>query len=336
MNDLIKILENDSRNKLTFLFEPVTTDSGTLAVESPDQLINNQALNNPELRQNFINAIKKVLGNVDTRVANQWFDTLIKEIRTISLENFKNTTEYKTIEWGLELLNDGIESKLKQLIYNRSNRPMIEIDIDKLKKLVKIFMDALREPVSFGGIKEIIKSPIFTRVVDELDTLGINVAPLYQELPTQVDLDTATREFDEMYGSRIYRNTVIKIGPFKIEEVPRDADILDDEPPDPDDPNPVTEYDLTYKKKTVRRDIRVIALLITLISTVTGATIKIVKTIKDEHKKDKKDDTPTSTTGIPNDTSRKEEPKPKKEEPSPKPEDTYVRPKRTKRHGDLP
>ena len=57
-----------------------------------------------------------------------------------------------------------------------------------------------------------------------------------------------------------------------------------------------------------------------------------IKTIKDEHKKDKKEDTPEPTP-------KKEEPTPKKEEPKPKqkePEDTYVRPKRTKRHGDLP
>jgi hypothetical protein len=188
-------------------------------------------------------------------------------------------------------------------------------------------MSALREPVSFSGVQEILNNPIFTRVVDELDTIGIDVAPLYQELPTQVDLDEATREFDEMYGSRIYRNTVIKIGPFEIEEVPQDADILDDEPPDPDEPNPVTEYDLTFGKHKFRANIRVIALIITLISTVTGATIKIVKTIKDEHKKDKKDDTPTSTESKQPTESKK---------PSPKPEDTYVRPKRTKRNGDLP
>ena len=62
------------------------------------------------------------------------------------------------------------------------------------------------------------------------------------------------------------------------------------------------------------------------------AMIKIPEidaTINDKsEKKDKKDDTPTSTT-------KKEEPKPKKEEPD---SDIPVkdRPKRTKRHGDLP
>ena len=326
MNDLIKILENDSRNKLTFLFEPVTTDSGTLAVEGPEQLLNNVDFDNPALRQNFIDALKKALGDIDTRVAIQWFDALVKEIRQISFENFKNTTEYKSREWGLQLLDDGIESKLKQLIYNRSKRPIIKFDIDKIKKLVKIFMDALREPPSISGFQEIVNNPILTRVVDEVRANNIAIDTPF----TQVDFDTATEEFDEMYGSESYDiNTVIRTPVFEIKEVPPDIS-RGDEPPDPDEPNPVTEYELKVGKHKFNSNIRVIALLITLISTVTGATIKIVKTIKDEHKKDKKDDTPTSTESKQPTESKKPSPKPDSDIP------VKDRPKRTKRHGDLP
>ena len=141
-------------------------------------------------------------------------------------------------------------------------------------------------------------------------------------------LDAATIEFDEMFGSQNYDiNTVIRTPFFEIEEIPNDEPPPPDEPPDE---NPVQLYRGRVKGfRWITANPRVLALLITLISTFTGATIKIVKTIKDEHTKDldiSKEDTPEPTES--------KKPTPKKEPDSGIP--VYVRPKRTKRHGDLP
>ena len=331
MNELIKILENDPRNKLKFIFEPVATDSGTLAVEGADPIFTSVDFNDPVRIQNFINALKEVLNKtkINEEVAKRWYNTLVKELEKISFENYKKGEEYdKSRQNALQLLNDGIEAKLKQLLYNISNQTKYKFDIDKIKKLVKIFMDALREPASFSGLREVVSSPIFTRVVDEVKANNIDIDTPF----TQVDFDAATEEFDEMFGSQSYDiNTVIRTPFFEIEEIPNDEPPPPDEPPDE---NPVQLYRGRVKGfRWFTANPRVLALLITLISTFTGATIKIVKTIKDEHTKDKKEDTPEPTESKkPIDISKKEEPTPKKEEPEqPKP-----RPKRTKRHGDLP
>ena len=328
MNELIRILENDPKNQLKFLFEPVTTDSGTLAVQGADPIFTDVDFNDPVRIQNFINALKEVLVNkkIDEKVAKQWYNALVRELERISFENYGETGEYnESRRNSLKLLNDGVKAKLNQLLYNISQNEY-KFDIDKIKKLVKIFMSALGEPVSFGGIREVVSNPIFTRVVDEFKANNIDI----DTPPTQADLDEATIDFDEMFGSRIYDNTVIKTPIFEIEEIPIDSGIPGDEPPD--EPNPVQEYEIRIRGRRFRANIRVIALLITLISTFTGGAIKIIKTIKDEHTKDKKEDTPEPTP-------KKEEPKPKKEEPTPKkeePEQPKPRPKRTKRHGDLP
>ena len=323
MNELIKILENDSRNKLKFIFEPVATDSGTLAVQGADPITTSINLRDPVLRKTVIDKLEE--GKVPEEVAAKWYDTLVE---TINQQNHKRFGELgyeqyeKNRENSLKLLHDNIIARLKELA--DSNKLVFNNRL--ITELVELIFDTFKTPITLQVFQEIITTPVF-EVVSKLD-------PRQEAGPIeQYDMEQANRDLQTaMFGNRIYYDTIFRWQDLEIVKAPNHPE---QPPDDPDDPNPVITqyYWFRYKgRHWLKVNVRVLMLIISVISATPGIAYKIIKAIKDEHKKD---------LGIPNEEPEPEpEPEPtdttNKEKTKPKKDNTYVRPKRTKRHGELP
>jgi hypothetical protein len=318
--ELIRIL--DQEPEIQGKIKPVTTDSSSLAVAGADLIFDTANLDDPSIRTNFINTIIANRISGSAVVAGEWFDDLLNRIKLLSHERFKNTGDYNESRiLAKKLLYDNINQAINDLLNN--TKDTFYIDTEKVKKLIKIFMGALGEPVSIGA-REVVNHIRHRRVIAELATLDDSVLT-----PATVEeFAEANRLRREGFGNQFYDvNTVVRFGDFEIKEIPM-GDLPD--PPDPDDPDPNRQnqlYIFRWLRHQVTSNIRVIALIITLITTSVGAAIKIIQAIKREHSPDEANTEDTKTTDTskdtPKDTSKTTD----------TPIDTPTdRPKRTKRH----
>ena len=331
MNELIRILENDSRNKLKFLFEPVAPDSGTLAVEGAPTLETSVNLRDSELRKTVID--KLTINRVPKSAAIKWYDTLIEAI------NEQNHARFA--ELGYENYEKGREDSLKLLHHNiiemlakLADSNNLVFNISLIKELANLIFTTFKTPLSQMPqvLQEIVNTPVFEAVANEL-------IPAPEAMDIRLpDITEAVRLLEIGIGNRIYHDTVFSWHEFEIVKAPTNPD---DVPPDDDDPDgPLYQYYwFRYRgRRWVRVDVKRLVLIISIISSTIGIAFEIIKAIKEIHeKKESKKSKEKSkekskdidiSNGIPNEKEKSKEPDQKPSRPS--------RPTRTKRHGELP
>jgi hypothetical protein len=320
MNELIKILENDPRNKLTFLFEPVAANSGTLAVEGAPPIYTRVNLRDSNIRQSIIDKLEKE--KVPEADTIKWYDTLIESINEQDHARYAATggeNNEKGREKSRDLLFQNIQSMLIKLETSRKTK----FSPSLIKELAELIYNTFKEPITVQTFREIITTPIYETADKRLDPTA------EAGVPRPPDITEANRVLQAVIGYRIYYDTVFSWKEIEIVKAPRNPDEAPP-PDDPDDPNPPVQYYWIRKigRPWIKVNVRVLILIISVISASSGIAYEIIKAIKDEHTKDKPKEPDL-------DISNKEPEKPK-EKTKEKEKDTYVRPKRTKRHGELP
>jgi hypothetical protein len=324
MNELIRILENDSRNKLKFLFEPVATDSGTLAVQGAPPLETSVNLRDSELRKTVID--KLTINRVPKADAIKWYDTLIEAI------NEQNHARFA--ELGYENYEKGREDSLKLLHHNiiemlakLADSNNLVFNISLIKELANLIFTTFKTPLSQMPqvLQEIVNTPVFEAVANELIP-----APEAMTI-RQPDITEAVRLLEIGIGNRIYHDTVFSWHEFEIVKAPTNPD---DVPPDDDDPDgPLYQYYwFRYRgRRWVRVDVKRLVLIISIISSTIGIAFEIIKAIKEIHEKKESKKEKEKSKEKSNDIDISNE-KEKSKEPDQKPS----RPKRTKRQDELP
>ena len=324
MNELIRLLENDPKNKLKFLFESVAPDSGTLAVEGAPMVQTSVNLRDSELRKTVID--KLIINRVPKSDAIKWYDTLIEAINEQNHERF-GKSGYEDYEKGrldsLKLLHHNITARLEALADSNN----LVFNIRLIKELSDLIFTTFKTPLSEMPqvLQEIVNTPVFEAVSNKIPNAP---EPMAIRLP---DITEAVRLLEIGIGNRIYHDTVFSWHDFEIVKAPTNPD---DVPPDDDDPDgPLYQYYwFRYRgRRWVRVDVKRLVLIISIISSTIGIAFEIIKAIKEIHEKKESKKSKEKSKEKSNDIDISNE-KEKSKEPDQKPS----RPKRTKRQDELP